>query len=130
MATMLATAKQPDPITGLTLTAMAWQMNPQVPADAFTALATIGTAGYDGRVNTKSDAYTPKTVPVVVSAVIMSGDYLKNQNIVVTIDANTTDWVFFDGERTWVLSDNDAQAGYTMTPWTAPAPPAPPPTGP
>jgi hypothetical protein len=127
MATMLATAKQPDPITGLVLTAMAWQMNPEVPADAFTALAMIGTGGYDGRVNTKSDPYTPKTVPVTVSAVIMSGDYLQAQNITITMDAATTDWVFFDGERAWVLSDNDAQAGYTMTTWT---PPTPPPAGP
>jgi hypothetical protein len=122
MATLLATARQPDSITGLTLTALCWQMDPTVPGNALDALEMIGTAGYDGRINTKSDTNDPRTVPVLISAVIMSGEYLKSQNIVVTMDAKTSDWIFFDTERAWVLSDNDAQAGYTMEPWTPPPP--------
>ena len=122
MTTMLATARQPDSITGLTQTALCWQVNPDVPGNTLDALEMVGTAGYDGRINTKSDPNDPRAVPVLISAVIMSGEYLKSKNVVVTMDARITEWIFFDTERAWVLSDNDAQAGYTMEPWIPPPP--------
>lgn len=117
MATMIATPAAPNPVTGMRSPVLCWQITTATAPDLVTCLGAIAKGGWDGQVNSKSDGLDPLNNPSVWSLVITAGDYLKTQNITLVLAAAVNDWVFFDGRFVWTANNDDATAGYTMTPY-------------
>jgi len=111
MGTSLLTPNAADPITGLTVPLLGWQLTAATALDAFTGCNFIHRLGY---IATLVDDVDPTANPPIWRLTIdRPGD--------VPIVIADTDWLVCDSHHAWGIPQATVTADYTVTAYTLPS---------